>query len=256
MPEAAIRFIIGFIALLAGWAIGFFDSKIRADKKITQAEERAQVAVQQARGEAERAARLAQTERAATEAAKPALPGTSILRLWLDSSQRPMLDIDGQQVATTPISELNRKRLINLLSLMRPWIEGKAAAPVAVPLPTPAPVSPAPVSSAPSAPMPQPAPRPVTPAVVAAKPVLASKESKPAAPLSIVGQIDEILQAQLALTTLASRAIRLQESPEGGVIVWVGLQKYAGVDEVTDLEVKAVIRAAITEWEKRYTPGR
>jgi hypothetical protein len=39
------------------------------------------------------------------------------------------------------------------------------------------------------------------------------------------------------------------------VIVNVGLQKFNGIDEVTDPEIKAVLRAAITEWENKYTPG-
>jgi hypothetical protein len=81
------------------------------------------------------------------------------------------------------------------------------------------------------------------------------KEEKPVATLSIVEQIDEILQARLAGSPLAGRGIRLMQSPEGGAIVWVGLQKFAGVDEVTDPEVQAVIRAATAEWEKKYTPG-
>jgi hypothetical protein len=47
----------------------------------------------------------------------------------------------------------------------------------------------------------------------------------------------------------------LTQSPEGGVIVYVGLTKYMGVDSVPDPEIKAAIRAAISEWENKYTPG-
>jgi predicted lipid-binding transport protein (Tim44 family) len=245
-----INIVIGLAALVIGWAIGFFDSKMRADKKIRQAEERSELAVQQAKGEAERAALAAQAARAAAEA-KPSLPGTSLLRLWLDSSDRPALDLDGQRVDTDPISVSDRKRLLALITVMRPWIEGRPAAPA--PAPTPAPSTPAtPRPTAASAPVPAAASAPAP----AAKPVPpAVKEEKPAAPVSIVGQIDEILQARLAVSPLANRAIRLTESPEGTVIVWVGLQKFMGVGEVTDPEVQAVIRAAITEWEKKYTPG-
>ncbi len=93
-----------------------------------------------------------------------------------------------------------------------------------------------------------PTPAPVTP------PALAIKDDKPAAPLSMVAQIDEILQTKLATTTYAGRGIRLQESPEGGVTVLVGIHKYAGVGEVPDAEIQAIIRLAIAEWEKKYTP--
>ncbi len=83
-----------------------------------------------------------------------------------------------------------------------------------------------------------------------------AKEDRPSAPAnSIVAQIDAILQAHLAGSPLADRGVFLTQSPEGGVIVYVGLTRYTGVDEVPDAEVKAAIRAAISEWENKYTPG-
>jgi hypothetical protein len=83
-----------------------------------------------------------------------------------------------------------------------------------------------------------------------------AKEDRPSAPAnSIVTQIDTILQARLAGTPLEDRGVFLTQSPEGGVIVYVGLTRYTGVDEVPDTEVKAAIRAAISEWEHKYTPG-
>lgn len=235
-----ITIVVGLVALISGWAIGFFDSKMRADKKIHQADEKAQVAIQQAKGEADRAV---MTARAVAESVPPPLPGKSLLRLWLDSAERPALDLDGQSVDTAPISEPNRKRLLTLLGIMRPWIEGKPAAPATIQAPAPVNPAPRPEVFAP-APVPAVVPAPAT-----------KTDAKSAAPLSIVGQIDEILQARLAVTQMATRAIRLQESPEGGVIVWVGLQKFASVGDVTDPEVQAIIRGAITEWEKKYTPG-
>lgn len=245
-----LPFIVGFLALLVGMAIGYIDSNNRTAKKIAQAEERSELAIQQAKGEAERAVMAAQAARAAAEA-KPALTGTTLLRLWLDSSERPALDLDGQRVDTTPISEPNRKRLLALITVMRPWIEGKSTVPA--PAPTPPPSAPAMLRPT-AAPAPVPAAAPA-PAPVAKPASPAAKDEKPAAPTSIVGQIDEILQARLANSHLAAQGIRLTESPEGAVIVWVGLKKFAGVGEVTDPEVQAIIRAAIAEWEKKYTPG-
>jgi hypothetical protein len=82
------------------------------------------------------------------------------------------------------------------------------------------------------------------------------KKAEPeAAPTSIVGQINVILQERIANTSLAERGVSLMESPAGGVNVYVGVQRYEGIDEVPDEEIKAAIRAAITEWENRYTPG-
>lgn len=253
-----INIVVGLVALISGWALGFFDSKMRADKKINQANEKAEAAIRQAKGEADRAVMAA---RAAAESAKPALPGTTLLRLWLDSAERPSLDLDGQRVETSTISEPNRKRLITLLNVMRPWIEGKSAAPVAPPAAAqvPAPANPVPQIVTPVAAPFDPAPPSGSsqgkPAPSVAPAPTVKKDEKPVAPLSIVAQIDEILQARLAVTPLAKRGIRLQESPEGGVIVWVGIQKFAGVGDVTDPEVQAIIHAATSEWERKYTPG-
>jgi hypothetical protein len=71
----------------------------------------------------------------------------------------------------------------------------------------------------------------------------------------MVGQIDAILQSHLIGTPLASLGLRLVESPEGGVIVIVGMNRYAGVGEVPNAEAQAAIKAAIAEWERKYTPG-
>lgn len=72
---------------------------------------------------------------------------------------------------------------------------------------------------------------------------------------SIVSQIDGVLQARLAGTPLEDRGIFLAQSREGMVNVYVGLTRYSGVDEVPDPEIKAAIRAAIAEWEDKFTPG-
>jgi hypothetical protein len=80
-------------------------------------------------------------------------------------------------------------------------------------------------------------------------------EEPEATPTSIVGQINMILQAHIANTPLATPGIILLESPSGGVNVYIGVEKYEGVDAVPNEEVKAAIRAAIAEWETKFTPG-
>ena len=91
---------------------------------------------------------------------------------------------------------------------------------------------------------------------VASKTSTIAKEDRPSAPAtSIVGQIDSVLQERLAGTPLQERGVFLAQSPDGGVMVYVGLTKYMAIDDVPDAEVKAAIRTAITEWENKYTPG-
>jgi cell division protein FtsN len=178
-----------------------------------------------------------------------------------------VLDLDGTRVNPISLSPDQRKRLIDMLSIMRPWLEGQSgpapapSAPRVQPRSTsvsdrletfaggPSESKPAPVQSAsrPSPSVPQPtAPRPST----------IAKEDRPSVPAnSIVSQIDSVLQARLEGTALAERGIFLTQSPEGGVNVYVGLTRYNGIEDVPDPDIKAAIRAAISEWEDKYTPG-
>ena len=168
-----------------------------------------------------------------------------LLRLK-DQNGQLLLELDGQRVSTSGLSADQRKRLIGLLTLIRPWLEGGTSAQASSlsggtgggaarpPAPQPAPVI-------------QPAARPT--------PLAGLEEEKTVAPLSIVGQIDSILQLRLMNTPLAGKGIRLQESQQGNVVVWVGVTKYTSVDEVPDAEIKGAIRAAIAEWEEKFTPG-
>ena len=169
------------------------------------------------------------------------------------------LQMDGQHVDTTALDTERRKRLIAILTQMRPWLEAPKSAPPAKPRPAPSPQGVPSPQKAPSA-KPMPAPTPslsAKPAPSAPKPAAPApaEEDRPAAPNSIVAQIDSVLQAHLVGTTLADKGIRLQESPTGGVLVWVGINKYESIDDVPDEQIKATIRAAIATWENKYTPG-
>lgn len=162
------------------------------------------------------------------------------------------LDLDGKRVNSTALNAEQRKRLIEMLNVIRPWLEGK---PASVPAPTNPPQPKSPVSRATSAPTPLIQSQP-TPATQPTPSTPRKKDDEPeAVPTSIVGQINMVLQKNIANTPLASRGISLMESVTGGVNVYIGVQHYEGIDEVPDEEIKAAIRAAIKEWENNYTPG-
>jgi len=205
-----------------------------------------------------RAAEEAQEKKEKTpEPAKPATPATikvddpGLMRIKNENGYLT-LDLDGARVDTSSLSADQRKRLIEMLGLIRPWLEGK---------PAPAPVATTPVAPTPITPTSQAPLKPIAPAssinpLTTPKPGTMSKEDRPSAPAtSIVGQIDSVLQMRLAGTPLEERGVFLAQSPDGGVMVYVGLTKYMGIDDVPDAEIKAAIRAAITEWENKYTPG-
>jgi len=158
------------------------------------------------------------------------------------------LDLDGQRVNTDSLTPAQRKRLIEMLNAMRPWLEGK---------PSPAPATPPPSPPMP-APLPQtpPPPQPVSaPSSPKQKQETKNADESEAPPTSIVGQINLILQTQIKNTPLEAKGVSLMESASGGVNVYVGIKRYEAIDDVPDEEIKAAIRAAIAEWENRYTPG-
>lgn len=68
--------------------------------------------------------------------------------------------------------------------------------------------------------------------------------------LSIVEQVDEVLQDLLEGSPLEARKIRLTEMPDKGVTVWVENEHFDGIDAVPDAEVKGMIQQAVRKWEK------
>lgn len=234
--------LIPLLALLAGWAIGFFDSNLRTSKKIRQAEDSAQAAIKEAQNRiAEAQAKLASVVESPVTVDDPGL-----LRLKNENGNLT-LDLDGTRLDTSALTTEQRKRLIEMLNAMRPWLEGRPAtppAPVSTPVPTPAAPSPPQTTAQPQASPSKPPP-----------PAKKKNDEPEAAPTSIVGQINLILQGQIANTPLAARGLALMESASGGVNVYIGVSKYEGLDDVPDEEAKTAIRAAIAEWEKKYTPG-
>ena len=228
------------IAIVIGWFIGFLDSNLRTAQKIKAAELKAEKIIKEAE------IRLAQIQPKDVSSSAP--DDSSLLSLKKDNGKYK-LEIDGAPVGDKLFPE-KRKRLIELVTVLRPWLEGgqtqQAASQPAAPVQTP------PIADSAQAVIYSPAvssTQPVTPIVK--KPEV----EKNIATLSIVAQIDTVLQARLVDTALAKRGVRLQDSPQGEVEVYVGLDKFNSVDEVPDEMIKATIRAAIAEWEDKYTPG-
>jgi hypothetical protein len=88
------------------------------------------------------------------------------------------------------------------------------------------------------------------PASIPAPIAPAPKAPAPKAPVkSIVMQINDILQDNIAGTDNEKRGIRLIELPNRGVAVQVGLERFQDIDSVPEPEVRSLIRAAVSEWE-------
>jgi FtsZ-interacting cell division protein ZipA len=91
----------------------------------------------------------------------------------------------------------------------------------------------------------------MNPVDILARAVQADVKSPEQRPKSIVSQVDEILQERLAGTTLGDRGVFLQETPSGGMVVQVGMDKYEGVESVPDEEIRQAIRDAVSVWENQ-----
>jgi hypothetical protein len=85
------------------------------------------------------------------------------------------------------------------------------------------------------------------PSTAAAKPVT------PVKPQTIVEQINDILEQVVANSQENKRGIRLADDGHQGVLVWVGLEKFNGVDAVPYPEVQQLIRTAVKRWEDLST---
>ncbi|MEW6648854.1 MAG: hypothetical protein AB1453_01555, partial [Chloroflexota bacterium] len=69
--------------------------------------------------------------------------------------------------------------------------------------------------------------------------------------MSIVGQIDEVLQDMLSDSPHSGHTIRLTQEANMGVVVWVDRERFEGIEAVPDEEIRQLIRAAVKKWEEK-----
>ncbi|HEY3313253.1 MAG TPA: hypothetical protein VGK00_16555 [Anaerolineales bacterium] len=180
----------------------------------------------------------------------------TVLEVTTDQAQGWHLELDGVRLDDPgAISPEQRQKVISTVTHIRPFLETKPV-PAAPAMTTP---PPAPVAT----------PADFTPYPVAPQPAMMEDNLKISAmrglgsmlnndlkllaakkPTSIVMMIDEVLQAKLKDTPLWNRGIKLEDGASGGVIVNVGTQRYNGIDAVPEPEIRAIIKAAATEWDK------
>jgi hypothetical protein len=233
--------ILIIVAAIAGYVLGIIDSRLTAS-------------VQK---------KMADSAPATTGEAQPAVndqnkPGEHVvLKVSIDLALKWHLELD--KIRIEDFSQMNaeqRQRLVNIVMQIRPWIDGKPVSTDApLPVPQPAPEVPSVktlmATSLAQPPISSPAPR-VDP-LRGLRSLLKNEVKIPgeSKSTSIVAMIDEVLQAKLMGTTLFSQGIRLEEGPMGEVIVIVGRNKYQGVDAVPEPEIRAIIKSAISDWEKK-----
>jgi type IV secretory pathway VirB10-like protein len=131
--------------------------------------------------------------------------------------------------------------------------------PVAAP-PPPAMVAQGRPEAVPQPPVPQYVPQvPPPPAPPRQQPAAAGKGktgTEPEKPISMVAQIDDILQEIITGTPLEARGIRLAEDLHHNAVVWVGKDHFDGIGSVTDPEARAALQKAAAEYERRMERSR
>ncbi len=200
---------------------------------------------------------------------------TRVLTLWRHKTDAALwVHLDEKTVASPDdLNDEERAALARLIMEMYRWLKqenlaGESAFPPpreASPKKAVAPETPA----AASVPPPSVSPEPPSPAAWRAaapspsrnplKPfqqAFQARKRPPVAPLSasslsIAAQVDEILQELLTGTPLETRGIRLMELPGQGMVVMVGLEKFAAVDEVPYDDVRKVLKVAVARWEAK-----
>lgn len=148
------------------------------------------------------------------------------------------LRIDGEIVEyKSDISPEQQKRLINLVVSLRPWLEGVKRADITEPLPADAKI-----------------PTTPQPPIKVSLEIDSELENLALANLSMVEQIDRVLQKKLGGHPLEKRGIALRSALDGSLLVQVGLEEYEWIDDIPDQPIQEIIREAIAEWEAKATP--
>jgi hypothetical protein len=82
------------------------------------------------------------------------------------------------------------------------------------------------------------------------------QEPMAAPPKTIAGQISLIIEKMLEDHPLKEKGIQLIENAHHGVDVWVGMEKFEGIDAIPYPEAQQLIRSAVAQWERETEAGR
>jgi hypothetical protein len=75
-------------------------------------------------------------------------------------------------------------------------------------------------------------------------------------PTTIAGQISLIIDKMLVDSPIKEKGIKLIENSNQGVDVWIGLEKFDGIDAIPYPDVQHLIREAVAQWEREMEAGK
>ena len=83
----------------------------------------------------------------------------------------------------------------------------------------------------------------------ASNPLKVGPPKPPAKPHTMLEQIDAILQKLVEFSPFREVGLRVVEDRREGVVVWLGYDRYVGIDQVPNQAAQDLIRQAVARWE-------
>ena len=156
----------------------------------------------------------------AAEVKKPSPESRLILQIWKEEGKPPVYDLAGQYIAKEDLP----REILNLITVAES------------PPPTQEEIVPEPPTSE-----------------EISTPTEPEEEGEVEAEvkmLSVVDEVNNILQKKLHGSPLAGKGIHLMENHNKEIRFWVGLNSYNDVDEIPDEDVRRIIDESVREWEQ------
>ena len=175
---------------------------------------------------------------------------TAHLRIWSDDRDALLVEVDNQILKDAKQANPDqRTKLEAIVERLTRWLNARADQPRQmsdVELPV------RPVSGDPEPAVMPKAVKTVTPAPTLVDAIASVTASKPLVnQKSMAEQVDEILQEMISTSSQSHCSVKITQDPHGGIMVLLNGWQYSGLDSVPDVEIKALIRAAAAEWERR-----
>lgn len=160
------------------------------------------------------------SEPLAPQIKKPTPNSRLVLQVWKEEGKPPVYDLNGTFVDKEKLPQ----EILNIITVQE---ESQPA-----PKPTP------------------PAQPPIENEIIPPE-IAAEEEGEPEVKmLSVIEEVNDILQKKLHGSPLAGKGIHLMENHNKEIRFWVGLNSYNDVDEIPDPEVRQIIDDSVREWEE------
>ena len=212
--QTALMIFIAVFALAIGFFLGLFLISLNAPflKKLFPREES-----EESTDHIE-SKPIASDEEAQPTIKKPAPNSEMVLRVWQEEGKAPVYEVDGNYLE----KEALPKEILNIITVYEESPEEPEPAPQEI------------------------AEEPI-PEVVQE---IDGDDDGEIKMLSVVDEVNDILQRKLHGSPMAGKGIYLMENHNKEIRFWVGLESYNDVSEIPDPEIRKLIDDAVKEWEQ------